>query len=102
MIQTKLSLYLPETCNVHSAHQDTQAVHAQCGLHALHTFRASACFARASRQGATPPTNTAAEMAMQRWPAAPNAAPINALTAASGSASGMMTAWFLAPARRSW
>ena len=44
-----------------------------------------------------PPTKTAALMAIHRWPAAPNAAPASALTVASRLASGMMTAWFLAP-----
>ena len=47
---------------------------------------------------AVPPTNTAAEMAMHRWPAAPKAAPASALMVASGNASGSTTAWFLAPA----
>ena len=47
---------------------------------------------------AVPPTKTAAEMAMQRWPAAPKAAPARAAVVASGKASGSTTAWFLAPA----
>jgi hypothetical protein len=50
-----------------------------------------------ARQGATPPTKTAALMAMQRCPAAPNAAPVSAATVASRCASGRTTAWFLAP-----
>ena len=40
-------------------------------------------------------------MAMQRCPAAPKAAAMRALRAASGSASGMITAWFCAP-RLAW
>ena len=48
---------------------------------------------------ATGPTNTATEMAMQRSPAEPNAAPIRPSTAWSKSASGMTTMWFLAPPR---
>ena len=43
------------------------------------------------------PTKTAEETAMHRWPAAPNAAPTSALAVVSGSASGITTAWFLAP-----
>mmetsp|Transcript_25315 Transcript_25315/g.63391 ORF Transcript_25315/g.63391 Transcript_25315/m.63391 type:complete len:235 (-) Transcript_25315:962-1666(-) len=50
--------------------------------------------------GPSPPglsTKTTVDIAMQRCPAAPNAAPTRALAAASGSASGITTAWFLAP-----
>ena len=47
---------------------------------------------------AVPPTKTAAEMAIHRWPAAPKAAPASAAAVASGKASGSTTAWFLAPA----
>jgi len=36
---------------------------------------------------------------MQRWPAAPNAAPTRALAVASGAASPITTAWFFAPVR---
>ena len=61
------------------------------------TFRLAAFATRASFQGPMPPTNTAALMAMHRCPAAPKAAPASALTVASRLASGMMTAWFLAP-----
>ncbi|MNH08685.1 hypothetical protein D3C79_681100 [compost metagenome] len=43
------------------------------------------------------PTNTATEVAMQRWPAAPKAAPTRALTVCVRLASGSTTAWFLAP-----
>ena len=46
---------------------------------------------------ATSPTNTATEIAMQRSPAEPYAAPTNASIALSISASGMITIWFLAP-----
>ena len=60
-------------------------------------FRALAALMRSAFQGAMPPTNTAAEMAMHRCPAAPKAAPVNADRVASLLASGMMTAWFLAP-----
>jgi len=42
-------------------------------------------------------TGTATEIAMQRSPAEPIAAPKIALAAMSRSASGMMMAWFLAP-----
>ncbi len=56
------------------------------------TFRLLALATSASFQGPMPPTNTAALMAMHRWPAAPNAAPASALTVASRLASGMMTA----------
>ncbi|CFO96538.1 Uncharacterised protein [Bordetella pertussis] len=48
---------------------------------------------------AAPPTNTATEIAMQRSPALPNAAPTSASAAPSGSASGITTRWFLAPPR---
>src|SRR5450830_158636 len=43
------------------------------------------------------PTQTATEIAMQRSPQEPYAAPIKALTALSRSASGISTAWFFAP-----
>ena len=52
---------------------------------------------RPSFQGPMPPTNTAAEMAMHRCPAAPKAAPVRADSVASLFASGMITAWFFAP-----
>jgi hypothetical protein len=42
-------------------------------------------------------TGTATEIAMQRSPAEPKAAPISAEAAMSRSASGMMTMWFFAP-----
>mmetsp|Transcript_35611 Transcript_35611/g.84315 ORF Transcript_35611/g.84315 Transcript_35611/m.84315 type:complete len:240 (-) Transcript_35611:520-1239(-) len=42
------------------------------------------------------PTKTAALRAMQRWPAAPNAAPTSAFTAWVGRASGITTPQFLA------
>ena len=45
------------------------------------------------------PTSTATEIAMQRSPAEPYAAPISASTACPRSASGMTTMWFLAPPR---
>jgi hypothetical protein len=43
------------------------------------------------------PTATTAEIAMQRSPAEPYAAPVSASAAKSRSASGSTTAWFLAP-----
>ncbi|MNS90762.1 hypothetical protein D3C72_1248250 [compost metagenome] len=43
------------------------------------------------------PTSTATDEAMQRWPAAPKAAPTSWFSATSGSASGRITQWFLAP-----
>ena len=43
------------------------------------------------------PTATAAEMAMHRSPAEPNAAATRCFDAKSTSASGMTIAWFLAP-----
>mmetsp|Transcript_28350 Transcript_28350/g.92588 ORF Transcript_28350/g.92588 Transcript_28350/m.92588 type:complete len:315 (-) Transcript_28350:127-1071(-) len=43
------------------------------------------------------PTKTAVETAMQRCPAAPNAAPVSAFTVDSSAASGITTAWFFAP-----
>jgi hypothetical protein len=43
------------------------------------------------------PTKTAVDNAMQRWPAAPKAAPTTAFKAASWSASGSTVAWFFAP-----
>ena len=43
------------------------------------------------------PTSTATETAMQRWPAAPKAAPARALSVCSLWASGITIAWFLAP-----
>lgn len=46
---------------------------------------------------ATSPTNTATEIAMQRSPAEPKAAPISASTTWSMSASGITTMWFFAP-----
>ena len=61
------------------------------------TFNAFALLIRASLYLPMPPTNTAAEMAMQRCPAAPMDAPMRADAVASGLASGMTTAWFLAP-----
>ena len=61
------------------------------------TFSSLALLIKASLYLPIPPTNTAAEMAMQRCPAAPKAAPTRAEAVASGLASGMMTAWFLAP-----
>mmetsp|Transcript_29977 Transcript_29977/g.73012 ORF Transcript_29977/g.73012 Transcript_29977/m.73012 type:complete len:355 (-) Transcript_29977:102-1166(-) len=42
------------------------------------------------------PTNTAVVSAMQRWPAAPNAAPTSASSVFSLLASGSTTAWFFA------
>ncbi len=45
------------------------------------------------------PTATISGTAMQRSPQEPKAAPIMALTALATSASGMTTAWFLAPPR---
>ena len=42
------------------------------------------------------PMKTAVERAMQRWPAAPKAAPTSELRVASLLASCMMAAWFLA------
>ena len=46
---------------------------------------------------AAAPTATTAEIAMQRSPAEPYAAPISASAANSRSASGSTTAWFFAP-----
>lgn len=43
------------------------------------------------------PTNMAVESAMQRWPAAPKAAPTSWLMVFSLLASGITTPWFLAP-----
>ena len=53
----------------------------------------------ATRSSAIGPTATAAEMAMQRSPAEPNPALTMASAARSRSASGRITAWFLAPPR---
>ena len=62
------------------------------------TFRRRA---RSSRRGSSAsallPTATSTEMAMQRSPAEPYAAPISASAARSMSASGITTMWFLAP-----
>ena len=54
---------------------------------------------RASRRASatSSPMGTATEMAMQRSPAEPYAAPMRASTTRSRSASGMMIMWFLAP-----
>ena len=49
------------------------------------------------RSAVSSPTGTATEIAMQRSPAEPKAAPTRASAAISRSASGMTTAWFLAP-----
>lgn len=43
------------------------------------------------------PTKTAVDRAMQRWPAAPNAAPTSWFRVFSLFASGITTPWFLAP-----
>ena len=43
------------------------------------------------------PTVTSTEPAMHRWPAAPKAEPMIALTVGSITASGITTMWFLAP-----
>ena len=61
------------------------------------TFKAFALLMIASLYLPMPPTNTAAEIAMHRCPAAPIDAPTRADAVASGLASGMITAWFLAP-----
>ena len=53
---------------------------------------------RSSSQSAASPTSTAALIAMQRWPAAPQVAPTRLAMAWSLSASGRITRWFLAPA----
>ncbi len=46
------------------------------GSHPALSLRLRAASAKgADQRSVKPPTNTAAEMAMQRWPAAPNAAP---------------------------
>ena len=52
---------------------------------------------RGSSRSATSPTVTSTEMAMQRWPVEPYAAPTAASAARSRSASGSTTMWFLAP-----
>src|SRR5262245_14012673 len=56
-------------------------------------------FRRSTSTSASPasPTATAAEMAMQRCPAEPNAAAVRWSAANSRSASGSTTAWFFAP-----
>ena len=46
-----------------------------------------------------PPTNTAAEIAIQRCPAAPTDAPTRLFRTCSLFASGMITVWFFAPAK---
>ena len=43
------------------------------------------------------PTSSTTDNAMQRWPAAPKAAPAIALSVCSLLASGSTMAWFLAP-----
>ncbi len=53
----------------------------------------------ATRSSAIGPTATQAEIAMQRSPAEPNPALTMASAARSRSASGRITAWFLAPPR---
>ena len=50
-----------------------------------------------TRGSATAPTATTTEMAMQRSPAEPKPAEMAASAAASRSASGSTTMWFLAP-----
>ena len=50
-------------------------------------------------RSATSPTSRATEIAIQRSPADPNAAPSRACVTCSRSASGMTTMWFLAPPR---
>mmetsp|Transcript_69395 Transcript_69395/g.185185 ORF Transcript_69395/g.185185 Transcript_69395/m.185185 type:complete len:299 (-) Transcript_69395:230-1126(-) len=61
------------------------------------TLRRRALSTREGIHSAVSPTKTATEIAMQRWPAAPNAAPTMPLRACSLLASGSTTAWFLAP-----
>jgi hypothetical protein len=50
-----------------------------------------------SASAVSSPTATATEIAMQRSPAEPYPAPINASATCSMSASGITTMWFLAP-----
>jgi hypothetical protein len=61
------------------------------------TFRVLALATRSGTQLRASPTSTSVEAAMQRWPAAPKAAPTIALRVCSLLASGSTTAWFLAP-----
>mmetsp|Transcript_18716 Transcript_18716/g.72212 ORF Transcript_18716/g.72212 Transcript_18716/m.72212 type:complete len:240 (+) Transcript_18716:425-1144(+) len=57
---------------------------------------ALALAASSSTHSEVSPTKTAVERAMQRWPAAPNAAPASWFSTDSLLASGMIVAWFLA------
>ena len=62
------------------------------------TLIASACALSRSISGsAASPTATATAIAMQRWPAEPKPAAVRCLAVKSRSASGITTAWFLAP-----
>mmetsp|Transcript_91885 Transcript_91885/g.297332 ORF Transcript_91885/g.297332 Transcript_91885/m.297332 type:complete len:202 (+) Transcript_91885:746-1351(+) len=61
------------------------------------SFSCLALAASSSTQPWASPTKMAVESAMQRWPAAPKAAPVSLLSTDSLSASGITTPWFLAP-----
>mmetsp|Transcript_5182 Transcript_5182/g.12129 ORF Transcript_5182/g.12129 Transcript_5182/m.12129 type:complete len:240 (+) Transcript_5182:2088-2807(+) len=60
------------------------------------TFKFFAFATNSSTSPLADPTRTSVLRAIQRCPAAPNAAPTKALTACVGSASGMITPWFFA------
>ena len=80
-------------------HARNQRTHLRAGYRAIGDLELRNALLHARKQsiGRAFPTATATEMAMQRSPAEPKAAPVSASAAWSISASGITIMWFFAP-----